>query len=907
MSTDLRRAWLAASIAALACAAPRPAHEVAEAAPLLQLAHDVRPLHYALDLEVDPARDAGIRGSVVIDVELARSRSTIWMHGRDLRVAEATVTVGDGAPVRAGYDQVNAEGVVRISPARPVGPGRAKIRIAFEAPWGKVEGAFRTRSGEHRYVATQLEPVDARRAFPCFDDPGFKAPFDVTLRVPEGAVAVGNGPEVEAAPDGQGRRRVRLATTPPLPTYLVFFAVGPFDVVTPPPLAANEVRARPLPVRVLVPRGRAKDAAFLVEVNGWVVPALERYFGVPFPYAKLDHVALPDLGSGAMENAGAIAYQERMVVLDPGTTSDRARRLGANTVAHEVAHQWFGDLVTLRWWDDIWLNESFATWMANKVLETEAPGLREDLERLRATESVMQMDALASARAIRQPVERVSALADQFDYLSYAKGAAVLSMFERFAGPERFRAAVRDYLAARPHGTATSADLLRALSRAAGTDLAGPFGTFLDAPGTPLVEAALSCASGRARISLRQSRELPRGSQATRDVRWTVPVCLRLGLGGEVRERCVLLREGAATLELEEGCPDWIFPNAAAAGYYRWALAPADLERLRARGLARLSEVERIAFAKGVAAAARAGSLRWDAAMEAHRALVGDAAPDVILAGVEALQEAHDDLLAEPAHPALEWYARATYRPLLARLGLRGRAQEAPESRRLRAALVEVLAHLGHDEALRQELASLGGAYLGVGGGGLDPAAADPDLALTAIAIAVEQGGPAVFDLALRRLRESADQAMRDRILGALASVEAPAFSERTLALTRDATLGPSERIRILWRRALRPEGGERVLAAFEQDPDGMLSVFPPTTLAEAPAVFERRCDLGELERVRALFEARLDRHPEMKRSLAQTLESIRLCAARRAADGEVAARWLEVCATTAARGAGAP
>ncbi|HET8732766.1 MAG TPA: M1 family metallopeptidase, partial [Anaeromyxobacteraceae bacterium] len=756
MSIELRTAWLAASLAAIACAAHRPARDGAEPPPLLQLGSDVRPLHYALDLEVDPARDAGIRGSVAIDVELTRTRSTIWMHGRDLRVAEATVTVGDGAPVRAGYQQVNAEGVVRISPARPVGPGRAKIRIAFEAPWGKMEGAFRTRSGELTYVATQLEAVDARRAFPCFDDPQFKAPLDLTLRVPEGAVAVGNGPEVEAAPDGPGRRRVRFASTPPLPTYLVFFAVGPFDVITPPPLAANEVRATPLPVRVVVPRGRARDAAFLAEVSGWAVPALERYFGIPFPYAKLDHVVVPDMGS-AMENAGAIAYGERLVLLDPGITAAPVLRFGANTIAHELAHQWFGDLVTLRWWDDVWLNESFATWIAGKVLEAEAPRYREDLERLRDTEQVMRMDALASARAIRQPVERVSALADQFDFLSYAKGAAVLSMFERFTGPERFRAGVRAYLAARLHGTATSEDLLQALSRAAGEDLTGPFRTFLDAPGAPLVEAAVSCTGARARISLRQSRELPRGAKSTREDRWVVPVCLRLGIGGTIRERCVLLREAAAALELEEGCPDWIFPNAAAAGYYRWALAPADLERLRTRGLARLPEPERIAFASGVAAAARTGALRWDTAMEVHLALVDDAPPDVVVEGVQALREAHDELLPEQDHPALERLARAVYGPVLARLSLRARPEDAPELRRLRASLVELLAHPGKDGTVRRELAELGGKYLGAAGAPTEPGAVDPDIAITALSVAAEEGGPAVFELALRRVRDSAD------------------------------------------------------------------------------------------------------------------------------------------------------
>lgn len=895
-------AGLTFCLVAAACAGHRPAPAADEPPPLLQLGSEVRPLRYALDLEVDPARDAGIRGRAEIEVELTRPRRTVWLHGLDLRVSEVTVTVGDAAPERAAYEQVNAEGLARLRTARPVGPGRATVRIAWEAPWGRVTGAYRSRAGAHVYAATHFEAAEARRAFPCFDDPGFKTPFDVTLRAPEGAVVAANAPEVESGADGPGRTRVRFATTPPLPTYLVFVAVGPFDVSTPPPIPPNEVRADPLPVRVLVPRGRTAHAGLFAETGAWAVPALERYFGIAFPYPKLDHVVLPDHAAGAMENAGAISYLEALALLDPSAASMADRRMAVNTIVHELAHQWFGDLVTLRWWDDIWLNESFATWMTTRMVEAGAPALREDLERLRETERVMGRDALASARAIRQPVERVSALDDQFDPISYFKGAAVLHAFERFAGPERFRDGIRGYLAARAHGTGTSAELLEALSRASGTNLAGPLRTFLDAPGVPLVEAGLACGPEGARVSLRQSRFLPLGAQAPAERTWSVPVCLRLGFADGVRERCVLLRERTLTVPLPEGCPDWIFPDAGASGYYRWALAPGDLARLRARGVARLSEAKRIAYARGLSAAARSGAAQWGAAMEPLAALAEDA-PEVALVGVEVLQAAHDWLVPEPAHAALERFALARYGPLLRNLGLRAVPGDDPTTRRLRGAVVELLARAGRDPALRRELGRIGRDHLGADGGPLRPEAADPDVAPAALAVAIEEGGEAVLELAIRRALESEDGAIRDRLLTAVASADAPALGERVLALTRDERLRHSEARYLLALHARAPWNAGRVLAALERDPDGVLSVFTPPMDGRAPLVFAGHCDAREAERVRAVFEARRERLPHASRLLAQALEAIRLCAAHRAAHAEEAARWLEARAGLAARG----
>ena len=893
-------ATLAAALLSCATHAPpagpagaaRTAPVAGEEPPVLLLPEGVRPLRYALELEVVPARAAGFTGSSEIEIELASPRSFIWMHGRALRVSRATVETAGAGAREAAWAQVNDDGLARLTFPGTIGPGRATLRFAWAASWDPhLAGLYLARGGGETYAATQLEAIYARRVFPGFDEPRFKTPFDVTLTVPEGAVAVSNAPVASEAPARDGLRTVRFATTEPLPTYLLFLGVGPFDVVTPPPLPPNEVRGRPLPVRFLVPKGHGGELRLATEATAALVPWFERYFGIPFPYAKLDQIALPEFGAGAMENAGAIAYRSSLLLESRGT-SDQDRLSITAIMAHEIAHEWFGDLVTLPWWTDTWLNEAFATWMGGSAMRALRPSWNPAAGALRWVDDVMAVDATASARAVRQPLRAMSDVGGQFDGMSYAKGAAVLRTFERFAGPERFRDGVRAYLAARRHGTGSAEGLFADLSRATGLPLAPAFAGFTERPGVPVVAARVACEPGRARLVLSQQRFVPRGSEANRAETWRLPVCARWETAGAAHEGCTLLEGAEGALELGAGCPAWVMPHAGATSYHRWTLAPPDLARLRLEGLRHLTTVEKISLVRNLRAAQQSGAASWAEAMEGIAAVASDPDPDAALEPVAILVRLQDQLVAPEARPAVAAFARRVYGPVLARLGWEPRPGEALAARRLREAAAALLALDAGDGAVRGEAARRGRALLGLDGAPPRPDAVDPALVEVALAAAVREGGAPAFDALLEKLRTLDDAALRQKIVTALAWQDPPALAARAAGLWRGREVRPHEYRYLFGTLSELSAGRAAMLAEVERDLDGLGRALPGGTLAYLPASFSGGCDADFAARLRAAFEPHLGAHPEARRPLAIALERIRIYTAEREADGAVAAAW---------------
>ena len=533
----------AAATPAPAAASAASAAPASEAPPKAQLPKTVRPTHYSLALTIAPERDR-FSGVAEIEVELDQPQQLIWMHANHLHVTSASA--GD---VEGRLEQASPDGTARLTLARPIGPGKATLRLVWDSAFDEqLAGLYLAKENGVRYAFTQFEAIDARKAFPCFDEPAFKTPFDVTLTVPRGDVAVANTLPLEGAAAGtppEGMKTIRFATTKPLPTYLIAWAVGPFDVVETPPLPPNEVRKRPLQIRGIAPKGRGPELAYALETGRALLPILERYFGLEFPYDKLDHIAAPDYTYGAMENAGAILYREQAILHDPRTGSEDQKSGIAGTMAHEMAHQWFGDLVTLRWWTDAWLNESFATWMAAHAVEAWNPGMNARVQSLTGTAFAMDRDNLGTARSIRQPVESNADVWSAFDGITYQKGGAVISMFETFLGPAKFQAGIHAYLASHAHGSGSTDELLQTLGQVSGRDVATPFRTFLEQPGVPMVEARVECGQGL--VSLRQSRYAPLGAATGEKQLWQIPVCARYavagtaGAAGVEKQSCTLL------------------------------------------------------------------------------------------------------------------------------------------------------------------------------------------------------------------------------------------------------------------------------------------------------------------------------------------------------------------------------
>lgn len=873
---------------------PIPALPV-EAAPLGRLPADVRPLHYALDLTIVPERER-VPGSVAITLNLDRARDVIWLHGRDLNVLRASVEPEGAAPVAATWHVADARaGVAALRLARPVGPGKVTARIAFEAPFARgMDGLYRVERGGASYAFTQLEPMHAREAFPSLDEPAFKAPFDVTLTVPKGAQAVANTRATGSSDAPSGLQRVTFATTEPLPTYLLAWAVGPLDTVEASPIPPNAVRKRPLPLRGVAARGRGPELAFALARTSEIIAHLEEYFGVEYPYDKLDIIAVPER-QGAMENAGAITFSEWLILLDERSAPVNQRMDCLSVLTHELAHLWLGDLVTMPWWDDLWLKEAAATWMAARTTQALYPAYELNIDELREVHAAMAEDSLLSARQIRQEIREQHDIFNAFDGITYQKGGGVIAMFERWLGPDTFRQGVRSYLKDHRHGSATVDDLLASLSAAAGRDVAAPFRSFLFQPGVPFVEASLTCGVGGkpASLALRQSRFLPVGSAGSAEDAsrtWQIPICARYpknARGTETAVACALLTEREGTLPLPgEACPAWVLPNADGAGYYRWSLPSADVGKLSAIGASKLNVRERLSLAESLNAAFRRGTTPAAEVMTAIAPLARDPHPAVAVTPMSFVHTAREWLEDGASRAAVEQFGRSLYAPLYRELGWeprKGKAEESPGTKLLRQQIIVFLTLSARDAGVRKEAAARGKAYVGFGkDGAIHPEAVDPNLAGIALAVAVQEEGPPLFDALAGRLSSIDDERVRAQILHALGAVRDPALAARARALSLDPRVRLNEMMTPIQAQLDQIETREAAWEWFKGHVDAVLDRLPSTSSGYLPLVAMPFCDKRRAAEVESLFSSRIQRLDGGPRNLASTMEVIKLCTAQR-------------------------
>lgn len=543
-----------------------------ESVPLGKLPRDAVPERYRIALRIDPRTDR-FAGHVEIDVLFPKARRSLWLHGLDLNVSGVTVRLKSGQNFAAHYDQVDPSGVARLIFVDKVPAGEATLIFDYDAPFDRsLEGLYKVVDRGDSYAFTQFESTDARRAFPSFDEPGFKTPFDLTVIAPKGMRVIGNTPIIAAAPASHGMVDTVFQTTKPLPTYLIALAVGPLDVVDGGVAPPNKYRARALHIRGVTARGNGKRIAYALSLTPKIVVALENYFGIGYPFQKLDILAVPDFAAGAMENAGAVTFRERYMLLEPDAPLDQKR--GTLTVqAHELAHQWFGDLVTPAWWDDIWLNESFADWMEYKAAAAVLPEQDFATDTLRGGLDVMDLDELPSARQIHQPIANIDDLANAFDAITYDKGASVLRMFETYVGPDDWQRGIHAYLTKFARRNATAKDFIETIAAETHRpEIVPAFFDFIDRPGVPLLKASHVCATPATLFD--QSVYVPYGLPALSRT-WRIPTCI---MDGSKRE-CVIGTGAHYSIPLSQPCADMAVPNADGAGYYHFALDAAAWQK----------------------------------------------------------------------------------------------------------------------------------------------------------------------------------------------------------------------------------------------------------------------------------------------------------------------------------------
>ena len=699
----------------------------------------------------------------------------------------------------------------------------------YDAPfYNGPSGMFRVKVDGDWYSWTQFESIDARAAFPSFDQPSFKTPFTVTLRTPPGLTAVSNAPEVSTAQEG-GLEVHRFAPTLPLPTYLVAMMVGPFATL------AGEVpptpqRANPLPLRIVSTRQNADQLGFALNGSKEIVALLESYFGDSFPYPKLDQITSPVM-PGAMENAGADLYRDSLIVLGNHAPIPQQRRFGM-VVAHELAHQWFGDLVTPRWWDDIWLNESFANWMGYRIGDAWKPELNIRAGALAEGFAAMGTDALIAGRPIRQMIATNDQIDAAFDGITYGKGGHVVAMIAAFMGDEKFRDGVRRYMAAHRYGNATSTDFFAAMAEVAHNPRIVPaMQSFTDQQGVPL----LTFRRKGHGYTVTQSRYAYFGTTPP-DTRWGVPLCVR-----RAQEKlCRLLTEQSASLEVAGAGP--LMPNAGGTGYYRFELPGRDWDALIAAA-DRLPGGEALADSLSASLLAGRGNIRRLAALA--RRLVHH--PDSYASDAASAELA--DLVAagivdKKGQQGWDAFRSALYGPLLAEYGFDPRAGayagEDPEKTQHRAQIIGRLMDSAGDKALRQPLLDAARAYLDGDRQALDPAWFGPGFA-----VHLKQGGMAAAKALIGKALASEDPLFRPAALDAVANSGNKEVAHWLLDELDDARLRPSEKHGLLGgvilTQATRDYGYGWLLAHLDELTTGEGGIF---FAARLPRLLGRFCSV---------------------------------------------------------------
>jgi len=828
-----------------------------------RLSRDVRPsryeLRFALDLDAWTSE-----GEARIDVRLARPARTITLHAVELEIDRAAAgAVGAvGASVR--YDELAQTATLSFD--RELEAGEHVLALGWRGPISeRLRGLYRsTRPGE-RYATTQFEMNDARRAFPCFDEPEFKATFALELVHAAGLAAIANAPVASTEPVADGRVRTRFAETARISTYLVAFMVGPFEATAPATTATG------WPVRVWAPPGLAEKGLYARDAHARALEWLEAYTGIPYPYAKVDAIGLPDFEAGAMENPGAITYRTTYLAADPSTATISTLKVVFSVAAHELTHMWWGDLVTMRWWNDLWLNESFASFVGEKCTDALNPEWGYLRDFVAQSERAFGLDALATTHPISTEAATAEEAAERFDSISYIKGQAVLRMIENYIGAEAFRKGVQIYLARHREGNATADDFWRAVDEASGRAVTAIANSWIHEKGFPLVTCAVREEPGALAVTFRQERFFADPELAAGDQRWTIPLVIAVGTAHDTREVRALLDGGETTVRLDGA--EWYFPNGGGAGFYRYLLDDASVQRL-ARGMRHLSAIERLTLANDQWALTMARKAGVRAYLRFADALRGETDRYVLGAIAGALGWIWANALDETVRPRFERLVERVFRPRLDALGWDLRAAESSDDREDRTTTLGMLGRIARAADVRAEARRRIDAHLG-GAGVLAP-----DALAAIVGVAASDGDAALWERydARRRAQEATDAQDEARFRYALCEFGDAVLAERTARLIFSDDIRAQDRGLMLQRLLAAPETRATGWAVLRDRWDAFVPGMEPGIKQNLMAALALLTSV-ELSR-EAIALLREKTTPDMREMASQTIERLRLASA---------------------------
>jgi puromycin-sensitive aminopeptidase len=811
-------------------------------APNYRLPTAVRPHAYRLVLTPD-LPGATFAGDVEIDVTVERPTTSITLNAAELEIGFAELNDGDPdrgyalAPTDIALDADEERATLTF--AEPLAVGPATLHLAFTGILNdKLHGFYRSTftdeaGTEHVIATTQMESTDARRAFPCWDEPELKATFEITLVVDDALAAFSNGSVVEELPEPGGRRRVRFAPTMVMSTYLVAFIVGPLE-------ATDPVDVNGVPLRIVHPPGKAGLTPFALAVGAHALSFFTDYFGIPYPADKLDLVAIPDFAFGAMENLGCVTFRESALLVDPAQAARVELERVADVVCHEIAHMWFGDLVTMKWWNGIWLNEAFATFMEVLAVDAFRPEWQRWVSFGVEREAAMAVDGLHATRPVEFPVGRPEEAEGMFDVLTYQKGGSVLRMLEQFVGPDVFREGINDYLTTHSHGNTETSDLWNALERSSGRKVRTIMDTWINQGGYPLIRVGEDGTLRQEPFSYRGEAGGAIGSA------WQVPVLTRALDGDDPDPLPILLtgKSGSAAGRNATG----LVVNAGGSGYYRVSYPTSMVEHLAGR-LSELAPLERYNLVSDTWAAALSGRAPVGDVVRLAGSLVISAESDpsvwsVILGALGLF----DRVIPDGERPVVAAAVRSLLGPLARDLGWDPRDDDDERTPSLRSSVLRTLGTIGDDPTTREE------AMRRFAGAGSTPLHPDTESAILDIVAGI--GGSTEYQAFLSHYRNPATPQEENRYLYALASFTEPTLAAQTfdLALSEVRTQNaPFVLQSLVANRINGPAAWQRLTEEW----DSLVAKFPSNILPRMLDGVRGLCSPPELAgQVTAFIEA---------------------------------------------------
>ena len=778
------------------------------------LPRNVIPSRYDLTLQPD-LEQATFTGSVIIALEVVEPTDAIWLNAADLEIISTALEDSEGGHVCSPEAElVSEQQRLRLGLGASLPPGNYRLMLGFEGILNdKLRGFYRSvfkddDGNEHAIATTQFESTDARRAFPCFDEPDFKAVFGITLIVPDHLYAVSNGPIVSETPAGNGWRLVSFDDTMKMSTYLVAFIVGPFE-------ATEAVNVDGVPLRVVHPIGKGHLTEFALDVGAFTLRHFADYYDIPYPGQKLDLVAIPDFAFGAMENLGCVTFREVLLLLDPQQATQPERVRVADVIAHEIAHMWFGDLVTMRWWNGIWLNEAFATFMGTMAVDAFDANWQRWTQFSLERSAAFDVDSLHHTRPIEYPVQSPSDADGMFDLLTYEKGGSVLRMLEQHLDETPFRDGIRHYLKKHQYGNTETNDLWDAIEEISDQPARRVMDSWIFQRGFPLLSVS---DDGGGKLTLAQ-RRFSYTPLTDDDSVWAIPVTLRYGHDGRIGERRELLE--ASSPQIDFGHPvDWVVVNAGGHGFYRVRYDPSLLQKLQPIMMHQLTAIERYSLVDDTWASVLSGHTSAEDFLGLAQGLRMEDDLDVwtLLSGC---LEQLGRLLDGETEDRYQAVLRDLYRPTLERLGWSPKPDDTSRILELRGLIIRSLAVAANDAGAQRQCQELHARYL------QDAGSVEPNIAAAAAAAVACGGSGEDYTAFVERFRTGATPQEVRRYQNLLASFPGSEQMAATLGMSLDGTVRTQDAPYLVAQCLRNRRCGEQAWNYVRDNWEAMLESYP--------------------------------------------------------------------------------